>query len=95
MKANTSEMKSIASEIEGLVIEYKTMITNLYTKISNLPNSAWNGNQAKRYVRYVLQDKPEMLQIGDRINDFSKAIKDSANILESNSSRIRKGEGNE
>lgn len=94
MKANTNEMHRVASEINALAVQYQTLISGLYTKFSNMPTTTkeWVGNKAQEYVNYVLLDKPDMLSVGDKIKSFAKVIDDDANLLDTNSSKIRKDE---
>lgn len=96
MKANTDEMKNIASEINSLAVEYQTLITNLYNKFANMPTVTreWTGNKASEYVKYVMLDKSDLISIGSRIKDFSKIIINDANLIESNSEKLRKDEEN-
>lgn len=94
MKANTNEMRRIASEINSLAVQYQTLISGMYTKFSNMPVSTkeWVGNKASEYVNYVLLDKSDMLSVGDKIKSFARTIESDANLLETNSSKIRKDE---
>ena len=43
----------------------------------------------------VLLDKSEMLAVGNQIKAFAKIISDDANLLESNASKVGKGETGE
>ncbi len=97
MKANTMEMKNVSAEIQGLAVDYQTKISQLYTKFSNMTSvtKEWTGNKACEYVRYVLLDKPDMLAVGNQIKAFAKIISDDANLLESNASKVGKGETGE
>ena len=56
-----------------------------------MPNSnAWTGPSSERFSRLVLQDKPNMIGVGDKIKDFSKSIVSSANTLDEMSKKEEK-----
>lgn len=91
MVANTDEMKRIASEINALATEYQTKISKMYSKFSNMPTGTgeWIGEKSEEYVGYVLQDKSDLMAVGDKIKSFAKVIEDDAVQLESTISLVR------
>lgn len=97
MKTNTNEMRNIAKEINNLANEYQTKISKMYTKFTNMPfeTKEWTGNQANRYVNYVLLDKPDLLSVGNKLKDFSKIINATADLLEKNDLNVREDEAND
>lgn len=97
MKANTNEMRQIAADIRALATEYQTKISKMYSRFANMPSGTkeWSGGQAEKYVKYVLLEKQEMLNVGDQIKKFAKVIGDDANILDSNAAVVRKDESSE
>ncbi len=96
MKINTNEMHRIASEINALAVDYQALISDMYSRFSNMPSETheWTGNQAKKFVGYVLLDKSDLMSVGDKIKGFSKIIKDDATLVEGRVSKIWKDESN-
>mgnify|MGYP002522107006 CR=1 FL=1 len=97
MRVDTTEMKSIASEINQLAVQYQTKISQMYNKFSQMPTvtKEWTGNRAQEYVSYVMLDKTDMMLVGDKIKDFSRAIVDAANKMESCEATARGDETDE
>ncbi len=93
MKINTDEMRAIATDINTLATDYQTKITDLYNKFINLPETKeWTGGRAKDYVKLVLLDKNELMGVGDGIKSFSRIITESANMVDSTVTKVKKGE---
>lgn len=93
MKINTDEMRNHAKAISDLAAEYQAKITDLYNLFINLPvTQEWTGGRARDYVKLVLLDKQELMNVGDGIKSFAKTISDSANMLDTTISKAKRGE---
>ncbi len=93
MKINTEEMRNHAAAINSLAAEYQGKITELFNKFVNLPDTKeWTGGRAKDYVNMVLLDKNELMNVGDGIKSFSKAITESANMIDTTVTKAKQGE---
>ena len=54
----------------------------------------WVGDKAEEYVQYVLQDKNELMAVGDKLKSLSQVIADDASAIDYGMSVITKGEAN-
>jgi hypothetical protein len=81
---DTEKLLQTSKDIDTLLTEYENDINDFFELLNfrKQDQSAWTGNNAKKYTDVVTLDKQEYLSFGEGIKDISKGYRDFANDLE-------------
>lgn len=74
MRIDTTKMRNRGEEIIRLANLINISVTNYYNLVKSIPNEAWVGNAADRYVSSILKNK-------DDSYDLIKSLKAEGNLL--------------
>lgn len=81
LKINVPVVKGEASAINGYVAEYKKEIGKIYLTIAEL-KQGWEGEANSTYTKKTDDCKPELDQLGEKIDAYANWLTDAATTIE-------------
>lgn len=77
---DTERLKDINLEISNLIKNYYNEINSMFNKFSNVPylTREWVGQSSEKYFGQVMLEKQDYLEFGRMLEEYNKAILDTA-----------------
>lgn len=91
LKADGDRLIDIGNDIISLSNEFDGIIEDLFSKICNIPNVAWSGNSAARYVNMAKVDKFQYKSLANQLKSYGQIYKNTGEQI---NSKVNKWEAN-